>query len=217
MTPRVVTILVDSREKRPLFFPKSLTWYPDRGGKGHPVRIETKRKALKTGDYAIRGHENLALIERKAGPSELSNNLLGDDHKRAEAAFARLTTECVHPYLLLACTPAEMYAKSIHYDPERVMDALCELVNRLNIRLIWAGQTRTQRARYRLGELVTRILMGHAYRPTVETCDVQDIVSSRLSSPSRRTKPKLDKRVPASRKPTRSKARPRHAKKARKA
>lgn len=56
-----MVILIDSREQRPLTFPKEL---------------EVRRASLKTGDYTLEGFEDVVCVERKGSVVEFAGNLM---------------------------------------------------------------------------------------------------------------------------------------------
>lgn len=70
------TVIRDSKEKEGhgwIFVPQ------DHPKPGKPQCLGTTVEHLETGDYTISGFEDLAIIERKAGFSELWNNYLNKD------------------------------------------------------------------------------------------------------------------------------------------
>lgn len=69
--PNRFTIIRDTREQQGYFFDEDPLYC---GG--------TEIAALKTGDYSIRGHENVICVERKKSTGELAGNL-------GESRFAR--------------------------------------------------------------------------------------------------------------------------------
>lgn len=71
-------ILVDTREKKPLF------------------TSSAKVTTLKTGDYTLEGKEDVVCVERKASPSELARNIV---ETRFEDWVTRLS-EVENPYLV---------------------------------------------------------------------------------------------------------------------
>lgn len=159
-----VTVLVDTREKRPLKFPSTIKWYQTRAAKGETLLIQAKPSTLSTGDYTLEGYEETCIVERKGSLTELANNLLGDDWKRSTAAFDRLATTTEHPYLLVECSAAELRTQTKHvYEPARVVDALCALIERHNLRLILCGRCNTITQKRTVGEMILRLMLAHAY------------------------------------------------------
>ena len=163
-----MAVLVDSREKFPLLFPASVLWYPTRAARPHYlINIVPETKRMSEGDYAMKGYEDVCLIERKGSLSELSSNLCSKDYKRAHSAFVRLTKACTHPYLLLEETPAGILPTTYKHDrptPDRVVDAFFREVSELKIPLIFAGRARSPGHRRRLGHMVLKIMIGHVMK-----------------------------------------------------
>lgn len=173
-----VTVLVDNREQRPLLFPATLKWYPERGGRCKTVLVKTKGVVLSSGDYALEGHEEGCLIERKASIDELANNLLSNDYARANAAFGRFAGATENPYLLLECTASELRSETRWTkQPERIVDALAALIQRLKLRLLLCGSCKTPRQKRVVGELVLRLMMAHAFHKEVDYEGVGHILS----------------------------------------
>lgn len=75
------TIIIDSREQSAFDF-RQLT------EKGKPLVVGTERKGLKTGDYSVKGFEEMFAVERK----ELGDlfNCMGSDRERFERQLERL-------------------------------------------------------------------------------------------------------------------------------
>ena len=75
--PRVITILVDDRERNP--------WTMQ-----HPD-FKFEKCRLKVGDYTIKGAENHVAIEKKSGIIELISNLSAKDRPRFKKFLAKLS------------------------------------------------------------------------------------------------------------------------------
>jgi len=171
--PREITILIDSREQRPLLFPSTVEWHRVRGRKPHTIFVKTKRVALPAGDYVLEGYDE-AIIERKGSLRELASNLLSDDHRRAKAAFLKLVEATDHPYLLLDCDLGELMTPSANVpDAKIVLDCLLDLTQGMGIRLLIVGGCKAAPARRRLGEFVIRLLLAHCLRSPIGPVDVE--------------------------------------------
>lgn len=164
LVPRTITVLVDSREKKPLLFPESIEWHESRFGPPHRIHVRTVGATLKAGDYAIDGHEPTVLVERKCGLRELGTNFLSDDWARAQRAFERLAASTKTAYLLLDGSPADLWTPRPHLNPTQIFDALIETVVRLRLRLWYGGCARLPRTRRVLGEQVVRVMLAHILR-----------------------------------------------------
>ena len=159
------TVIIDRNEHKPWAFPKTIKWYEDRNSRGKLVVVKTERKVLKAGDYLLKGSEDLCIVERKASLEELSNNLFGDDYKRAKDAFKRLSDSTENPYLAIECSLGDLTSKSRWVqEPARVMDALMALMERLRFRFILLGRVNTLSQKRHAGELVLRLMLSHVYQ-----------------------------------------------------
>lgn len=179
--PRNITVLIDTREKFPLLFPKTLDWH--RGGRGRPhtFLVKTKTVRLPAGDYALLGYDE-ALIERKGSLRELSNNIFSLDARRSRAAFQKLIEATENPYLLLDLTLGEMMTATEHVqDAKIIVDALLDLTQELGLKLLIVGGCRAAGARRMLGEFVIRLLLSHAMASKVGPIDVQALVTEVMS------------------------------------
>ena len=158
-------ITIDRNEHKPWAFPKTIKWYKDRNSRGKLVIVKTERKVLKAGDYLLKGSEDVCIVERKASLEELSNNLFGDDYKRARDAFKRLSEATAHPYLAIECSLGDLSSRSKWVqEPARIMDALMSLMERLRFRFILLGRIRTLQQKRHAGELVLRLMLSHVYQ-----------------------------------------------------
>lgn len=120
---------------------------------------------MPVGDYTLKGYEECCIVERKGSIRELANNMLGDDWSRAQDAFKRLADVTSHPYLMVECTPVDLRTRSRYVqEPERVMDALAALIERLNLRLILCGRVSSAKQKRTVGELMLRLMLAHAYQ-----------------------------------------------------
>jgi len=176
--PRTITLLIDSREQRPLLFPEILDWYQTRGGPVHTFTVRTKVVALPAGDYALDGYDD-AIIERKGSLRELRNNFLSDDYRRAQAAFTKLTEATENPYLLLDIDLAELLTPSIEVEkPEIILDAFLDFAQASGVKLLIVGGCKRPVARCRLGGFVIRLLLSHCMRSIVGPIDISSIVDA---------------------------------------
>lgn len=131
------------------------------------------------GDYALEGSKECCIVERKGSLRELASNLLGDDWARSQDAFKRLVDSTAHPYLMVECSPTDLYTRSRWVqEPERVMDALCDLIQKLGLRLILCGKVRSANQKRVVGELMLRLMMAHAYQQKEDYGGVDDVLQS---------------------------------------
>lgn len=129
------------------------------------------------GDYALKGYEECCIVERKGSIRELANNMLGDDWARSQDAFKRLADATSHPYLMVECTPADLRTRSRYVqEPERIMDALAALIERLNLRLILCGRVSSAKQKKTVGELMLRLMLAHTYQQEENYDEVGDYI-----------------------------------------
>jgi hypothetical protein len=161
MIPNTVTVLIDSREKKPLLFPSWIDFRCDRTLKVQPIQVKTKRVVMPAGDYTLEGYDHLAILETKRSLRELHNNVCSD-WKREVKALKRLSEACEYPYVVWEMTPAELFRKSPHVpDPQLVYDRWMQAITRFNLRLMFAGGGVGPGPRRRLGEQLVRLMLAH--------------------------------------------------------
>lgn len=181
MTPTTVTVLVDSRERYPLLFPKTVKWHADRSASPVLIQVHMEVRQLHAGDYALAGYDDEVLFERKGSMSELLQNLFTSDHRRCTTAFLKLVEGCEVPYLLLDFPLSDMFKRSPYVaDPQRILDALLDVSRDFGLRLLWAGNCKQAGRRRELGELVLRVMLSHALNRDLGPIDVDAIVEDIL-------------------------------------
>lgn len=173
---RFWTILVDTREKRPLPMPSHLVVLdPDALPGAHRtvvIEIATRVSRLETGDYALEGHLDSVLVERKGHFSELATNFFEEDpRRRFLSCLSRLSNACRHPWILLEGDPLSLTRQlrdpTIH--PGAVRDALLRACLGYNIGL-HILPTSSLAARRACGEWVAALLLSgvhHAHQQAV--------------------------------------------------
>jgi ERCC4-type nuclease len=167
---KTVTVLIDSREQRPLLFPDTLAVWRNDGCGPVPTFLEVKtdKRALKSGDYCLAGSEDLAVVERKLGIMEMIGNVLTADRTRFLRAINRFASSCKHPILLIEQMPPVWWAgKSNDLDVVQAVDLFLQQVALLKIHLLWCNATRAMcpTRRRRIGELVLRVMLAHKVNP----------------------------------------------------
>lgn len=165
--PTTLNILRDSREKKPLPFPKTLHTYITRTGKAHLFCVRDKCVTMPFGDYALEGFEARCTIERKGSVRELQQNLLTDDYKRFMCAIKRLQDSTKFPIILLDFNLAEATRRTKYVkEPERVMDMFWSLMFRLQSRkrlgVLWLGNGTRTHPRLKKGEQIIRVLLKYS-------------------------------------------------------
>lgn len=187
--PKRLTVLVDSREQKPLLFPKVLKLHLGNVlvpvGKDKLVRIpiETRTEKLDAGDYTVAEYPGLVGIERKGSIDELAQNLCTRDRYRFTEALGRFFESYRHRALFLDCTPLSVLEPvGTSQDPFYVLDRLWGTVGGFPLTVIWGNErppkgtpsltpTARTNARRRLGELllrwmVSRIIYGGGEKET---------------------------------------------------
>lgn len=118
--PRAV-VLVDTREQRPFDFSRFIGWFAG-----------VEKKALKLGDYAIAGLEDICVVERK----DLSDLIRSFTVERS-AFLERLERMSAHPHQLLVVTSALSQLKSPYphcgVNPNRIFQSLIAVLARLKV------------------------------------------------------------------------------------
>jgi len=97
------TVIVDTREQKPWHF---LGFNADANQENRPLIVPTERNALKTGDYSIKGMEDLITIERKSHSDAWSTFIRERDRfereleRMSKMEFAAIIIECDENSLL---------------------------------------------------------------------------------------------------------------------
>lgn len=94
MAKKTYTVVRDSQEQLGWFFPKK-----------HPC-LGTEIEKLPTGDYTLRGYEEVFIVERKLSTGELAKNIV---EARFDRELVRLE-EFPHAYLVCEFTLADVLA-----------------------------------------------------------------------------------------------------------
>lgn len=177
--PKRLTVIVDSREKIPILFPTTISWWGmDQTAKKHEIVVETKTDTMFAGDYCLEfpkgvRHDRCCTIERKYKVSEIYTNLFTKDWDRCSRAFERLcqtgppSGDPGARYLLVESSPAEFRAYEREHDlPEGIiMDRLIQTACIFGLRLWFTPGHAMPAARRRLGEMMVRLMLGHIFHP----------------------------------------------------
>lgn len=173
--PNSVTVIVDSREKKPILFPATISWHSNRTSTEHLIAVETRTDALFAGDYCLElnglPYDRICTIERKGSPSEIYNNLFTNDWQRAAKAFARLH-QIRHPdplegahYLLIEPSQANLrtFEKEHGLREGILTDRILQVAARFGLNIWWAPHHVLPAARRKLGELMIRTMLTHIF------------------------------------------------------
>lgn len=125
------TIIIDSREQKPWFFPE--------------YSVATEK--LDTGDYSVKGLEDILCIERKRSISEIANNIT---EKRFKDVLSRMS-KYRFPFILLefdlddvfsfpigSDIPKRIWSK-IRIKPQFILKNLIEMSLIYNINVVYCG------------------------------------------------------------------------------
>lgn len=78
---------------------------------------------------------------------------------------------------MVECTAADLRRSSKWVqDPERVVDALACLIEKLRFRLILVGKVNTIQQKHNVGELMLRLMLAHAYQREPDYRQVDGII-----------------------------------------
>ena len=161
-----ITVLIDTREKYPLFFPTHIVCEKLKGGKVTKVLlpVKTKKQKLDYGDYALEGLENCCVVERKGSIREIDKNLYDyKDAIRTGKAFRRLVDNCSFPYLLLEFTPSTLIRSTTKQEcHDGLAHRLSTVIARFNLRTLWVSKPTTPNSRRYLGAALLHIMVAHA-------------------------------------------------------
>ena len=153
--PRKITILVDTREQKPLPLPKTIKW-SEVGKSAHIIEIRQEPITLDAGDYMIKGAGKSCVVERKGSINELHQNLQGPDRPRAMRAFQKLVESTQNPILALDFPLSQRLYKG---DRETVFTRLMQLCATYRISILSVGGGLN--ARHLLSDLIIRVLLAH--------------------------------------------------------
>jgi ERCC4-type nuclease len=172
--PDKVTVQVDTREKYPMVFPKTIKV-------AHPilqygsvlVKVETEKKKLDIGDYRLAEYPDCCVIERKASQLELFKNLTESrDSIRQAKAFRKLAT-VEYPVLLVEATPAELlrvhkkppYIKT----PELIVSKLSKAVAKYGFHLFFMPwRCHNIDTRRKVGTMLVHMMLMYAIHENFE-------------------------------------------------
>lgn len=159
-----LTVHIDTSEQVPLLFPRVLVVRPRRAYSKamRTVLVTTEQVSLKRwgADYAVAGHYEASMVERKRGMRELYKNVWTSDFGRFGKSLDRLAASCRHPYLVLEGSVAELY-RDDKLHPGDVLSHLLRELQRRGIGFHAAGRAESTRTRRQLGDFVLRLMLGH--------------------------------------------------------
>jgi ERCC4-type nuclease len=173
------TILIDSREKEPLPFRRTLTTLEGVGNPTSPtartVRLLTRRATLPVADYLLEadpspqcayalGVRGSTIIERKASADELADNIFNPARRPAfERLLSRMRESFSQPILMLECGVGPLCQTApptrSGISPPLIFDGLLRLSHTFGVAII-PIRTTTLTQRWEAGEYVARYLIA---------------------------------------------------------
>jgi len=157
-----VTVLIDSREKKPLTFPAHLVVL-DRArlptaGRSRTVTVRTQSETMKTGDYRLVGGK--AAIERKGSFEEIASNCLtADGRRRFIECCKRLRSEVQSACLLFEGAIGGFEVRAGLPHPGVATDALLDIIGEHGLPLMLLPLSTTGQRRA-AGEWALRWLLS---------------------------------------------------------
>ena len=165
MSAKPWILISDTREQVPLTFPQHLVMLDPRRPptlkKRMTVRVHVIEKALDAGDYALEGHKDLVVVERKGSLREVAFNCLNPaDRSRFLAALGRLSESCRYPVLFLEGNPAVIQRQiDTDLDMACAVDALQRVLRGYGVEFLLYSTT-TDAARKAAGQWIARLLIN---------------------------------------------------------
>jgi hypothetical protein len=170
-----ITVLIDSREKKPLAFPAHLVVL-DRArlptaGRSRTVTVRTQSETMKTGDYRLVGGKSA--IERKGSFEEIAGNCLTPDgRRRFLECCRRLRDECRTACILFEGAVGAFEVRAGLPHPGVATDALLDIMGEYQLPLMLLPLSTTGQRRA-AGEWALRWLLSqehHVTSPTHNRC-----------------------------------------------
>lgn len=155
------TIIVDTREKRPLPFPPFIVMKKaaSKGEATTTVAIKTVREKLESGDYRARGTRDYYYcgVETKRGLGEMYQNLFTDDRPRFLRSLEALSWEYTTSIVLIENTLSQLLKPTKDYpEPFVILDEMMRVCNKQGVHLLLAPASK----RLLTGEFVARLLIN---------------------------------------------------------
>jgi len=166
------TVIVDSREKRPLLFPSHLIVL-DPTVRPSPSAVKTIRLATRVeklgpehpevnrGDYYLEGYPDRVIIERKGSIDEIAMNMFRPHRRlRIIEEMKYLSGRCSTPIWLTYGSPRALLTPTRETKcPGPAMDALIDLLLRHTIMLWIVNKPALIASRRATGELAARMMI----------------------------------------------------------
>lgn len=180
--PRIIKIMVDTREQKAIQFPQALAWFRGKAGVPLLFPVKTVPETMYAGDYALVGMESQCIIETKRSLHELALNLFVErEWERTQRAFDRMAQTTRHPVLVLDGDLNDFDTWKINKpgaalpSPDAVMDRLAEVCSFYGLHLMMTGKRpqlprdpvkraeKKRKSQLRLGNFILRLLMQYSW------------------------------------------------------
>lgn len=125
MSTKLPTIIIDTREQNPFYF------------KGYPMT----RKCLKYGDYSIKGHTGLVVIERKSLADLFQTVTRKSNYARFCAELEGIKETVKYKFILVEANPSGLMCgyKYSMANGSLLMDKLMHIGMKYDITIIFGG------------------------------------------------------------------------------
>ena len=144
-----LTVVVDSREKKALVFPKSVMVYDSLCGRPRRLLVSTVREKMEAGDYMLRGYEDVVRVERKGSYREVEGNMLTRDIERQVRAFKKLEGASVFKGLFLETRGTD-----------EAMSLMLQLVKQFGVDVLWMPTGRSAGVKMEAGAMVLQYMVS---------------------------------------------------------
>lgn len=160
---KTATVVIDTRENPNwrLPFPDHIKVHLARSHNPVIVKIETRIDKLGAGDYCLADSNgcllaHTCLVETKRSARELASNLLGNDFRRANNAFGRLSRASAFPLVVCEFSQADLFLEA---EDGRLMDALAWCIAQHGLNVWFAGPRGAKYARRTTAQCVLRLML----------------------------------------------------------
>lgn len=168
MPQPMIHVVVDSREKNPLLFPKTMLWTTKFGRFGDPAvteefGIEVHTETLDFADYIVQHQGHIVAVERKGSLAELQQNLFSKDVRRFRRAVKRLKDSTKHPFFLLDIGWRDLAEDRYVEQPSKVRDGFYQFAASEGIPVLWGGNAHSVPDREQLGLQIVTLMWNYVW------------------------------------------------------
>lgn len=162
-------MLVDDRERDPIFKPGSRLTFPwgDHRGNSREFAVTVEQQRLDAGDYAWKGYEPFTLGEKKGSIGEVRQNLFAKRQERTRFfnAVQRMCKKTKHPILILTFPPDDEFHPGVPFTQteDEVWCRLMTWVHRHNLTLLWWDGNKSVSYRRAIGTRLMQLMWTFAW------------------------------------------------------